>query len=37
MVVKMARFIMIKNLEDFRVTLDRASMAVKWDESLKYV
>jgi hypothetical protein len=34
--IKMARFSMTKNLEDFRVTLDRMSMAAKWNESLKY-
>jgi hypothetical protein len=31
-----AHFGVIKNLEDFRVILDRVSMAAKWGESLKY-
>jgi hypothetical protein len=32
----MAYFSVIKNLEDFRVALDRMLMAAKWDKSLKY-
>ncbi len=34
--IRMARFGVIKNLEDFRVIPDRVSMAAKWDKSLKY-
>jgi hypothetical protein len=36
MCTKMVCFNVTKNLEDFRVTLDRVSMVTKWKESLKH-
>ncbi len=33
--IKMACFNVTKNLEDYRVPLDRELMEVKWNESLK--
>lgn len=34
--VKMTRFNMTKNMEDYKVTLDKVSMAAKWDENIKF-
>jgi hypothetical protein len=34
--IRMARFSMTKSIEDYKVTVDRVTMAVKWDENLKF-
>ncbi len=36
MCTEMVCFNVTKNLEDFRVTVDRVSMVDKWKESLKH-
>jgi hypothetical protein len=33
--IKIARFDLTKNLEDFKVTLERIAMAAKWNDDLK--
>jgi hypothetical protein len=34
--VRIARFNMTKSMEDCKVTLERVTMAAKWDDSLKF-
>jgi hypothetical protein len=34
--IKMARFNMTKSMENYKITLDRAAMAAKWDTNLKF-